>query len=832
MLLGLLIALQLLGGTPARAQQGFAVVPAGAEAGSARLVVECPGAGAGREPSFAVTVDGRPQPVTAVPLLSERLALAAVVDASREAGAVLQPGISGVVDLVLGAPAGLRAALVADTGPPVVVTPLGSDPAALLDGLSALRPGGDRQTVAALDLAARQLPPEAGSPRLVVLHTGAADAPGRSAADLAAGLSAAGIVLGVVATGTDGGPVPPYWAAAAAATGGTAVSVRETEAVAGFTRLTTALRTRYVVTVPAPARLPADATVRVEAPGGPFTAAVTLPAPPAPPAGVGPVPPPGAAPDSAPDAGAGPGAGLGVAAGLAMLVLVVVGVAVRGRRTAPRRDDPDHGTDDRGADDRAQAAPPAGGAAGPPPARGAAGPRPPAWAAAGPVWGVPARPDPVTDREELLAAMGGSLRAGRPLVLHGDGPVGRGATTAMIEFAHRHRHEYDIAWWVAAEDPPSVRDRLAELAEILDLAGPDDTTGTATDRLRDALRRTDRWLLLLDDPPGPAEVARLLPDGPGHVVVCSADPQWREHGAALPVPAMRRAESVELLRARCPVLTDGEAEQVATASDDVPLALVPAAATLAITRMSVGGYLYELATHRADDDAPPWAAVWAVASDRLAVDDPPALALLTFVAWLSPQPVPLALLTRHPELLPRPRAAAARDPLRLAAHAEALRRRGLARAGSDDVQLHPAPAARLLARTGAAPAGGPGWAASAVRVLRAHLADVPVPADPLDPACRTAWRQLLPHVLAATDPARDLADVADEVSWLIRQAGRYLHVRGEARFARALLMDAYELYRQRLGEDHPDTVASARDLAADLHALGRLNGTGVARTTT
>ena len=80
---------------------------------------------------------------------------------------------------------------------------------------------------------------------------------------------------------------------------------------------------------------------------------------------------------------------------------------------------------------------------------------------------------------------------------------------------------------------------------------------------------------------------------------------------------------------------------------------------------------------------------------------------------------------------------------------------------------------------------------------------------------------LLPHVLAVTDPARRLDDVVLDVGWLLSSAGSYLRARGEARAARALFEDAHELYRRRLGPDHPDTIAAARALADDLEALGR-----------
>ena len=71
-------------------------------------------------------------------------------------------------------------------------------------------------------------------------------------------------------------------------------------------------------------------------------------------------------------------------------------------------------------------------------------------------------------------------------------------------------------------------------------------------------------------------------------------------------------------------------------------------------------------------------AVWTVALDRLADDDPVASALLTLAAWLGTAPVPLTLLTGNPQVLPEPLRAAAGTP-GLADHAAVLDRRGLAR---------------------------------------------------------------------------------------------------------------------------------------------------------
>ena len=756
----MLLALQMTGVTSGWAQPaGVGVVAEGTVDGRGRLVVDVPG-GPVSPRAFTVTVDGRPQPAVAKPVLSERLAMALVVDGSS-ADASLQPGLSGLVDFALAAAPSTRTTLVADTTPPAVVTALQPGPSSVLAGVGGIAPHGDRQTVAALELAAGQLPREADSPRLVVLYTAAPDAPGQAAQDLGARLAADGVVLAVVTTATEGGPVPSYWSAAAAATGGVAVSARDSGIVDAFSAVTAALRTRYLVTVPAPA-LPALAAVRVTTLAGTLSTDTTLPAEVVP-AGVG----------------SGVNPAVLVVVVLVVLVLLVGGVALVRLRGRTRR-----------------------------------GGRAEALAAGRRAWNIPARADPVVEREPVKA-IGKALRAARRAVVRpADGRAGLGATTAIIEFAHRNRDRYDVAWWVAAQDPQLVGDQMAQLAEVLGLAAPTDTVEQAAAKLLEALGRRNRWLLVFDDAGARRDLARFVPDGPGHVVVGSTDPEWGVSPATVAVPPFDRDESVRLLQARRVGLTSTEAERVAATLEDLPVVIDLAGAALADTGMSVDSFLRLVSMRAGDGDAA--AAACSVAFDRLATDDPTALALLTLVAWLGPEPVPLTLLASHPDRLPAVLAGQAHDPVLLAERAAVLRRRSLARVDGDHVQLHGVPASHLVRRTAGERPGGVGWGTWAVRLMRAA-----VPPHPDDPAGWPVWRQLLPHVVAATDPSRPLDEVAVDVSWLLQRAAGFLRARGEPQAARALLEDAVDLYRRRLGDDHPETVAAARALADTLRTIGR-----------
>ena len=174
------------------------------------------------------------------------------------------------------------------------------------------------------------------------------------------------------------------------------------------------------------------------------------------------------------------------------------------------------------------------------------------------MWTIPARVRGFTGRAELLAELEAALRSGGPTVVQAvTGMGGIGKTTAAIEYAHRHHDEFDIAWWVPAENPALIPERLAELALALDLTTATTPAGVGVARLLGELARRDRWLLVFDNAEDPRALSRLLPEGPGQVLITSRNPAWRGIAATVGVREFTRAESIALLRRLAPDLTDG-----------------------------------------------------------------------------------------------------------------------------------------------------------------------------------------------------------------------------------------------------------------------------------
>src|SRR5215211_5835148 len=212
------------------------------------------------------------------------------------------------------------------------------------------------------------------------------------------------------------------------------------------------------------------------------------------------------------------------------------------------------------------------------------------------VWTIPARVRGFTGRAELLAELEAALRPGGPTVVQAvTGMGGIGKTTAAIEYAHRHHDEFDIAWWVPAEDPALIPERLAELALALDLTTATSPVGVGVARLLGELARRERWLLVFDNAEDPRALSRWLPEGPGQVLITSRDPAWREIAATVGMREFTRAESITLLHRLAPDLTDVEADRVADAVGDLPLAVEQAGSLLADTGLAVEKYLRLLA---------------------------------------------------------------------------------------------------------------------------------------------------------------------------------------------------------------------------------------------
>ncbi|MFF2661422.1 FxSxx-COOH system tetratricopeptide repeat protein [Kitasatospora sp. NPDC058032] len=302
---------------------------------------------------------------------------------------------------------------------------------------------------------------------------------------------------------------------------------------------------------------------------------------------------------------------------------------------------------------------------------------------------LPPRLSTFIGRMRLLEAVRDGFTAGAdgaPVqVLYGIGGVGK--SQAAIEYAHRFASAYDVLWWVPAQQPAVIPQRLAELAPGLGLETDGDVTRTARAVL-EALgsgRPYRRWLLLFDNAEDPELLDPWLPAaGPdGHVLVTSRDRRWARRPGRTEVEVFDRAESVELVRNFNTGVERADAERIAELLGDLPLAVGQAAAWLQETPMPAATYadlLDETLTDildrsvfpgrdsgsgsdpgsgsgagsgsgRAAEEGPnaaATAATWRIAGSDLRRINPSAARLLEICGFLGPDAIPIGLLYSSP----------------------------------------------------------------------------------------------------------------------------------------------------------------------------------------
>lgn len=483
------------------------------------------------------------------------------------------------------------------------------------------------------------------------------------------------------------------------------------------------------------------------------------------------------------------------------------------------------------------------------------------------LWNVPARNPAFVGRGKLLRTLHKRLASAGPLdaqVLHGIAGVGK--TQLAAEYAHRFADDYTLIWWVAAEREELIDEQFAALAVDAEWVASDADIATAVKVAMAKLRQRAHWLLVFDNADDPAGLRSWFPGGPGHVIITSRNPDWRQVAVPVAVEEFTRAESTTLLRGHIPAMSRGDADRLADALGDLPLALAQAAGAISETGMSPPEYQSMLGQEAGlilAEGVPPTypAALTAavrVSINRLSGHDPAAVPLLELCALLAPEPIPISLFTRDLHALPQPSGETAITAIAFRRTLGLISRYGLARMSTKGLQLHRLTQAILRATSDVSTRDHTRRLAEAI-VVAAR------PDDGRDPQYWSAWAALMPHILAlapetaSSTQFRNLSldmvwflisrgdiraghDLAERFyrAWISQlgpgeldtlRAARHLasayRRSGDYAQARDLDADALQRLRQVLGSDHALTLKAANNLAIDLRLTGDLAGAKV-----
>jgi tetratricopeptide (TPR) repeat protein len=453
------------------------------------------------------------------------------------------------------------------------------------------------------------------------------------------------------------------------------------------------------------------------------------------------------------------------------------------------------------------------------------------------IWGnVPPRNKNFTGRVDILARLRGGASSRITAVLpeqKPDDPLpqavqglgGVGKTAIAIEYAYRHRSDYDLVWWIPADQLPSVRGSLAQLASRLGLE-PTMSTGIdgAIQAVLDALRRGDpygRWLLIFDNADQPEDIIDLIPPGPGDVLITSRNHRWQSVINTVPMDVFTRPESSEFLAKRViKGLSEHDANRLAEQLGDLPLALEQAGAMLAETGMPVDEYLRLLEEHvssimsegKSPDYPMSMTAAWKLSVSTLKNQLPQAQELLRCCAFFGPEPIPRDVFRQGAQLRGTSLASVISDPILLARAVRELGRFALVTLDGRSVSVHRL--IQALLRDELTPDEQAAYRREVHLILAAAA-----PRNPDDVASWPRYRDLLPHVTS------DFTDLAKSQEPRVRELAlntmRFLHQSGDYTSCLALTERFIEQWTKDSGPNNRDVLDAQRQLGNVLRLLGR-----------
>lgn len=213
-----------------------------------------------------------------------------------------------------------------------------------------------------------------------------------------------------------------------------------------------------------------------------------------------------------------------------------------------------------------------------------------------------------TGREDVLDKLSESFQGNsRAAVtarqtLHGLGGIGK--TQLAIEFCYRNRDNYDLVWWVDAEEETNILSALAAFAEL---------QGYQAENQLDLAKKAilwfnanKDWLLVFDNAPNAKAIEAYIPSSEhGHVLITSRWKNWDGVASDVKIDVWSEEEALDFLKDRLGNIgsegsNEPELKKLAEEMGRLPLAIAHAAAYISTKQVSVSKYLELYSEYRAD----------------------------------------------------------------------------------------------------------------------------------------------------------------------------------------------------------------------------------------
>ena len=437
----------------------------------------------------------------------------------------------------------------------------------------------------------------------------------------------------------------------------------------------------------------------------------------------------------------------------------------------------------------------------------------------------PVNPNFVGRANQLIALNEVQSENGTPIIQTISGLGGVGKSQLMLQFAHRHRHMYDIVWWFRVDE--ALTEDYIALGRQLVLPVEGEEQEAAVQLVRNWLNSTKKkWLLLYDnaDTIEPRELRRQLPTSPnGRILITSRNPGWGNFSNTVLLDVFSEQEAMVYLTERLGKGDDESRMKLSTELGFFPLALEHAATYMAENDFSSARYLTLFQGRRnelwqyttpPDDYHATITTTWELAFNEVN-QFPGAAELFNLCCFLAPNDVPLAPFVDNANKLPGDLEWILGDELVLNGILKILERYSLINRTNDFVSIHRL--VQTVARDRMGEERLKVWLEAAVDCLFAVYN--------FDQHNVSTWNvstQLLRHLINVVHLATKFDIFNNRIAYLNNQVGIYFSFFGNFIQAKPFYERALAIREQVLGAEHPDTALSLNNLGYLLRAMGDL----------
>jgi tetratricopeptide (TPR) repeat protein len=441
-----------------------------------------------------------------------------------------------------------------------------------------------------------------------------------------------------------------------------------------------------------------------------------------------------------------------------------------------------------------------------------------------PVCNIPFNRNPnFTGREEFLNNLHKTLHSGKHAALTQalTGLGGMGKTQIAIEYAYRFSSEYDLIWWIRAEDSAILASDFSDLGNHIpqDHAIPNDPQ-LKNKYIHRWLDTHGKWLLIFDNAQIPTDIynptqpaVNYLPQSPtGHILITSRNPNWSSLACPLNIQVFLPEEAIEFLKKRIGQINIKDASDLAKELGSLPLALEQAAAFIVETPgMTIQNYLKifkERHQQLWEKEKPPInypdtiATTWKISIDHIQKENPDAVELLILCSFFAADDIPMFILKKVVE-----------DDLKYCDMTKCLKKYSLIDTSSEKISVHRL--VQLVTIDSLDIDTRNKWNTIAIRLL-ADTFDF----HPDDPKTWAESTILFPHILSAVALAENQKIELELSGKLLGNVGNYFLKFADYNKAKKIDERALKIAEELYGPTHMDVATAANNLGLVLKNLG------------